>query len=162
MAVGLKICWQSTDANRDSTGFNHYLYFTDGGLSQCQESLLVFTGIPFALTGGVLFLWLRDIPLSMSAGIGFIALSVLQSSMDCNTFIKELRDKYPVHKAVWQGLFCGKTSVDDSLCGFTGFCTMAGNRNRAEVQPLATVVIGGIISSTLLTGAVTRALSLDK
>lgn len=121
-----------------------------------KESLLVFTGIPFALTGGVLFLWLRDIPLSMSAGIGFIALSgvAVLNGLVMLTFIKELRDKYPVHKAVWQGAILRLRPVLMTACvASLGFVPMAlSTGTGAEVQrPLATVVIGGIISSTLLT-----------
>ena len=121
-----------------------------------KESLLVFTGVPFALTGGVLFLWLRDIPLSMSAGIGFIALSgvAVLNGLVMLTFIKELRDKYPVHKAVWQGAILRLRPVLMTACvASLGFVPMAlANGTGAEVQrPLATVVIGGIISSTLLT-----------
>ena len=121
-----------------------------------KESLLVFTGIPFALTGGVLFLWLRDIPLSMSAGIGFIALSgvAVLNGLVMLTFIKELRDKYPVHKAVWQGAILRLRPVLMTACvASLGFVPMAlATGTGAEVQrPLATVVIGGIISSTLLT-----------
>lgn len=121
-----------------------------------KESLFVFTGIPFALTGGVLFLWLRDIPLSMSAGIGFIALSgvAVLNGLVMLTFIKELRDKYPVHKAVWQGAILRLRPVLMTACvASLGFVPMAlSTGTGAEVQrPLATVVIGGIISSTLLT-----------
>jgi len=121
-----------------------------------KESLLVFTGVPFALTGGVLFLWLRDIPLSMSAGIGFIALSgvAVLNGLVMLTFIKELRDKYPVHKAVWQGAILRLRPVLMTACvASLGFVPMAlATGTGAEVQrPLATVVIGGIISSTLLT-----------
>ena len=121
-----------------------------------KESLLVFTGVPFALTGGVLFLWLRDIPLSMSAGIGFIALSgvAVLNGLVMLTFIKELRDKYPVHKAAWQGAILRLRPVLMTACvASLGFVPMAlATGTGAEVQrPLATVVIGGIISSTLLT-----------
>ena len=121
-----------------------------------KESLLVFTGVPFALTGGVVFLWLRDIPLSMSAGIGFIALSgvAVLNGLVMLTFIKELRDKYPVHEAVWQGAILRLRPVLMTACvASLGFVPMAlATGTGAEVQrPLATVVIGGIISSTLLT-----------
>lgn len=121
-----------------------------------KESLLVFTGVPFALTGGVVFLWLRDIPLSMSAGIGFIALSgvAVLNGLVMLTFIKELRDKYPVHEAVWQGAILRLRPVLMTACvASLGFVPMAlATGTGAEVQrPLATVVIGGILSSTLLT-----------
>ncbi|WP_180064082.1 efflux RND transporter permease subunit [Acinetobacter sp. YH16042] len=121
-----------------------------------KESLLVFTGVPFALTGGVLFLWLRDIPLSMSAGIGFIALSgvAVLNGLVMLTFIKELGDKYPLHEAVWQGAVLRLRPVLMTACvASLGFVPMAlATGTGAEVQrPLATVVIGGILSSTLLT-----------
>lgn len=121
-----------------------------------KESLLVFTGVPFALTGGVLFLWFRDIPLSMSAGIGFIALSgvAVLNGLVMLTFIKELRDKYPLHEAVWQGAVLRLRPVLMTACvASLGFVPMAlATGTGAEVQrPLATVVIGGILSSTLLT-----------
>jgi len=121
-----------------------------------KESLLVFTGVPFALTGGVVFLWLRDIPLSMSAGIGFIALSgvAVLNGLVMLTFIKELRAKYPLHEAVWQGAILRLRPVLMTACvASLGFVPMAlATGTGAEVQrPLATVVIGGIISSTLLT-----------
>lgn len=121
-----------------------------------KESLLVFTGVPFALTGGVVFLWLRDIPLSMSAGIGFIALSgvAVLNGLVMLTFIKELRDKYPVHEAVRQGAILRLRPVLMTACvASLGFVPMAlATGTGAEVQrPLATVVIGGILSSTLLT-----------
>ena len=121
-----------------------------------KESLLVFTGVPFALTGGVLFLWLRDIPLSMSAGIGFIALSgvAVLNGLVMLTFIKELREQYHLHEAVWQGAILRLRPVLMTACvASLGFVPMAlATGTGAEVQrPLATVVIGGIISSTLLT-----------
>ena len=121
-----------------------------------KDSLLVFTGVPFALTGGVLFLWFRDIPLSMSAGIGFIALSgvAVLNGLVMMTFIKELRDKYPLHEAVWQGAVLRLRPVLMTACvASLGFVPMAlATGTGAEVQrPLATVVIGGILSSTLLT-----------
>ena len=121
-----------------------------------KESLLVFTGVPFALTGGVLLLWLRDIPLSMSAGIGFIALSgvAVLNGLVMLTFIKELREKYSLHEAVWQGAILRLRPVLMTACvASLGFVPMAlATGTGAEVQrPLATVVIGGILSSTLLT-----------
>lgn len=121
-----------------------------------KESLLVFTGVPFALTGGVLFLWLRDIPLSMSAGIGFIALSgvAVLNGLVMLTFIKELRHQYSLEEAVWRGAILRLRPVLMTACvASLGFVPMAlATGTGAEVQrPLATVVIGGIISSTLLT-----------
>lgn len=121
-----------------------------------KESLLVFTGIPFALTGGVMLLWLRDIPFSMSAGIGFIALSgvAVLNGLVMLTFIKELREEYTIHEAVWRGAILRLRPVLMTACvASLGFVPMAlATGTGAEVQrPLATVVIGGIISSTLLT-----------
>ncbi|KAF5308544.1 hypothetical protein FQR65_LT18091 [Abscondita terminalis] len=70
-----------------------------------KESLLVFTGVPFALCGGLIALWLRGIPLSMSAGVGFIALSgvAVLNGLVMLTFIKELRQQLDVYHATWQG-----------------------------------------------------------
>ena len=121
-----------------------------------RESLLVFTGVPFALTGGVLFLWLRDIPISMSAGIGFIALSgvAVLNGLVMLTFIKELREQYSLYEATWQGAILRLRPVlMTAFVASLGFVPMAlATGTGAEVQrPLATVVIGGIISSTLLT-----------
>lgn len=121
-----------------------------------KESLLVFTGIPFALTGGIVLLWLRDIPLSMSAGIGFIALSgvAVLNGLVMLTFIKELQAKYDFEIAVWQGAILRLRPVLMTACvASLGFVPMAlATGTGAEVQrPLATVVIGGILTSTVLT-----------
>ncbi len=121
-----------------------------------KESLLVFTGVPFALTGGVIFLWLRDLPFSMSAGVGFIALSgvAVLNGLVMLTFIKELCEQYAMHEAVWQGAILRLRPVLMTACvASLGFVPMAlATGTGAEVQrPLATVVIGGIISSTMLT-----------
>ncbi|MCM1959627.1 CusA/CzcA family heavy metal efflux RND transporter [Acinetobacter modestus] len=121
-----------------------------------KESLLVFSGVPFALSGGLVALWLRDIPLSMSAGVGFIALSgvAVLNGLVMLSFIKELREQYNVHKATWQGAILRLRPVlMTAFVASLGFIPMAiATGTGAEVQrPLATVVIGGIISSTLLT-----------
>ena len=121
-----------------------------------KESLLVFSGVPFALSGGLIALWLRDIPLSMSAGVGFIALSgvAVLNGLVMLTFIKELRLKYDLYYATWQGAILRLRPVLMTACvASLGFVPMAfATGTGAEVQrPLATVVIGGIISSTLLT-----------
>ena len=121
-----------------------------------KESLLVFSGVPFALSGGLMALWLRDIPLSMSAGVGFIALSgvAVLNGLVMLTFIKELRLKYDLYYATWQGAILRLRPVLMTACvASLGFVPMAfATGTGAEVQrPLATVVIGGIISSTLLT-----------
>lgn len=121
-----------------------------------KESLLVFTGVPFALCGGLIALWLRGIPLSMSAGVGFIALSgvAVLNGLVMLTFIKELRQQLDVYHATWQGAILRLRPVLMTACvASLGFVPMAlATGTGAEVQrPLATVVIGGIMSSTLLT-----------
>ncbi|MFC4953600.1 efflux RND transporter permease subunit, partial [Acinetobacter puyangensis] len=121
-----------------------------------KDSILVFSGVPFALSGGLLALWLRDIPLSMSAGVGFIALSgvAVLNGLVMLTFIKELRERYDLHYATWQGAILRLRPVLMTACVASfGFVPMAlATGTGSEVQrPLATVVIGGIISSTLLT-----------
>ncbi|WP_171498174.1 efflux RND transporter permease subunit [Acinetobacter bereziniae] len=121
-----------------------------------KESLLVFTGVPFALCGGLIALWLRGIPLSMSAGVGFIALSgvAVLNGLVMLTFINELRQQLDVYHATWQGAILRLRPVLMTACvASLGFVPMAlATGTGAEVQrPLATVVIGGIISSTLLT-----------
>lgn len=121
-----------------------------------KESLLVFSGVPFALCGGLVALWLRDIPLSMSAGVGFIALSgvAVLNGLVMLTFIKELRQSMDVQIATWLGAILRLRPVLMTACvASLGFIPMAlATGTGAEVQrPLATVVIGGIISSTILT-----------
>ena len=121
-----------------------------------KESLLVFSGVPFALSGGLVALWLRDIPLSMSAGVGFIALSgvAVLNGLVMLTFIKELRETLNIYLATWQGAILRLRPVLMTACvASLGFIPMAlATGTGAEVQrPLATVVIGGILSSTLLT-----------
>lgn len=121
-----------------------------------KESLLVFSGVPFALSGGICALWLRDIPLSMSAGVGFIALSgvAVLNGLVMLTFIKALRAELDIHFATWQGAVLRLRPVLMTACvASLGFIPMAlATGTGAEVQrPLATVVIGGILSSTLLT-----------
>ena len=124
--------------------------------SNVKDSLLVFSGVPLALSGGVVALWLRDIPVSMSAGVGFIALSgvAVLNGLVMLSFIKELRENYDVHRATWQGAVLRLRPVLMTACvASLGFIPMAlATGTGAEVQrPLATVVIGGILSSTLLT-----------
>ncbi|XID74759.1 efflux RND transporter permease subunit [Alkanindiges sp. WGS2144] len=121
-----------------------------------RDSVLVFSGVPFALTGGVMALWLRDIPFSMSAGVGFIALSgvAVLNGLVMLSFIRELRQKLDIVQATWQGAILRLRPVLMTACvASLGFIPMAlATGTGAEVQrPLATVVIGGIISSTLLT-----------
>ncbi len=121
-----------------------------------KDSLLVFTGVPFALCGGLVALWLRGIPLSMSAGVGFIALSgvAVLNGLVMLTFIKELRESMGIHQATWNGAVLRLRPVLMTACvASLGFIPMAlATGTGAEVQrPLATVVIGGIVSSTILT-----------
>ncbi|MCT6834263.1 MAG: CusA/CzcA family heavy metal efflux RND transporter, partial [Acinetobacter baumannii] len=121
--------------------------------SNFKDSLLVFSGVPFALSGGLVALWLRDIPLSMSAGVGFIALSgvAVLNGLVMLTFIKELRTTLDVHAATWKGAVLRLRPVlMTAFVASLGFIPMAlATGTGAEVQrPLATVVIGGIISST--------------
>ncbi|MFE8646410.1 efflux RND transporter permease subunit [Sphingomonas sp. NCPPB 2930] len=122
-----------------------------------KEGLLVFTGIPFALTGGVVALWLRDIPLSISAGVGFIALCgvAVLNGLVMLSFIRHLRDGgMPLHDAVHEGAVQRLRPVlMTAMVASLGFIPMAlATGTGSEVQrPLATVVIGGILSSTILT-----------
>ncbi|PCK93214.1 CusA/CzcA family heavy metal efflux RND transporter [Pseudomonas viridiflava] len=129
-----------------------------------KDGLLVFTGIPFALTGGVMALWLRDIPLSISAGVGFIALSgvAVLNGLVMISFIRNLReDGRSLHDAITEGALTRLRPVlMTALVASLGFIPMAlATGTGAEVQrPLATVVIGGILSSTALTLLVLPAL----
>lgn len=129
-----------------------------------KDSLIVFTGIPLALTGGFFSLWVRGIPLSISAAIGFIALSgvAVLNGLVMISFIGELREKgLPLDDAIRQGSLTRLRPVlMTALVASLGFIPMAlATGTGAEVQrPLATVVIGGIISSTALTLVVLPAL----
>ncbi|MCM2362700.1 CusA/CzcA family heavy metal efflux RND transporter [Pseudomonas sp. SR18] len=129
-----------------------------------KDGLLVFTGIPFALTGGIMALWLRDIPLSISAGVGFIALSgvAVLNGLVMIAFIRNLREEgRSLSVATTEGALTRLRPVlMTALVASLGFIPMAlATGTGAEVQrPLATVVIGGIISSTLLTLLVLPAL----
>jgi cobalt-zinc-cadmium resistance protein CzcA len=120
-------------------------------------TLLVYSSIPFAVTGGILSLFLRGIPFSISAGIGFIALLgiAILNSMVLVDFINQLREsglsvKEAVVKGASQRL---RPIVMTALVAGLGFLPMAINTGMgAEVQrPLATVVIGGLITSMILT-----------
>jgi cobalt-zinc-cadmium resistance protein CzcA len=130
------------------------LYFS---LRRLREVLIIYTGIPFAAVGGIFALWLRGIPFSVSAAVGFIALSgiAVLNGQVLVAAIRKFRDKgLPVAEAV---LSAAKqrlrpvlaTAITDAA----GFIPMAISTGvGAEVQrPLATVVIGGVITSTLLT-----------
>jgi len=122
-----------------------------------RDALLVFSGVPLALTGGIAALALRDMPLSISAAIGFIALSgvAVLNGIVMLSFIRELRNQgIGLEKAIIDGALTRLRPVMmTALVASLGFVPMALNVGTgAEVQrPLATVVIGGIISSTILT-----------
>ncbi|WUR16038.1 CusA/CzcA family heavy metal efflux RND transporter [[Empedobacter] haloabium] len=122
-----------------------------------KDGLLVFTGIPFALTGGVIALALRDIPMSISAAVGFIALSgvAVLNGLVMISFIRSLREEgMPLERAIREGALTRLRPVlMTALVASLGFVPMAlATGTGAEVQrPLATVVIGGILSSTALT-----------
>lgn len=122
-----------------------------------RDGLLMFTGVPFALSGGVWALWLRDIPLSISAGVGFIALSgvAVLNGLVMLAFIRDLRKKgLALDDAIQTGTLTRLRPVlMTALVAAIGFIPMAvATSTGAEVQrPLATVVIGGILSSTALT-----------
>lgn len=128
------------------------------------NALIIFTGVPLALTGGILALLFRGMPLSISAAVGFIALSgvAVLNGVVMLSFIQQLRDE---GKSLFDAVFDGAKNrlrpvLMTALVASLGFVPMALNTGTgAEVQrPLATVVIGGIISSTLLTLVVLPAL----
>ncbi|MBN66546.1 MAG: hypothetical protein CMM94_03140 [Rickettsiales bacterium] len=129
-----------------------------------RAALLIFSGVPLALTGGIAALWLRDIPLSISAGVGFIALSgvAVLNGVVMVSFIRGLRDQgMKIDQAIIEGALTRlRPILMTALVASLGFVPMALNTGAgAEVQrPLATVVIGGIISSTALTLLVLPAL----
>lgn len=122
-----------------------------------KDAALVFSGVPLALTGGVLALWLRDIPLSITAGVGFITLSgvaVLTGVVMVAAFRDRLANGASIDVAIREGAMLRlRPILMVALVAALGFLPMALNTGTgAEVQrPLATVVIGGIVSSTLLT-----------
>ncbi|PCI08677.1 MAG: CusA/CzcA family heavy metal efflux RND transporter [Flavobacteriaceae bacterium] len=131
------------------------LYFA---FNSTKEALIIYTAIPFAAVGGIFFLWLRDLPFSISAGVGFIALfgiAVLNGIVLIEEF-KELKNSGM--KADDELIIFGSKSrlravLLTAMAAALGFLPMAiSNGAGAEVQrPLATVVIGGLITSTLLT-----------
>jgi cobalt-zinc-cadmium resistance protein CzcA len=126
-------------------------------LRSFKDSMIIFSGVPFALTGGVLFLTLRGIPFSISAAVGFIALSgiAILNGLVMVSFIRGLIDDgLSIDKAIVDGALTRLRPVlTTALVASLGFVPMAINTGiGSEVQrPLATVVIGGVISSTLLT-----------
>jgi cobalt-zinc-cadmium resistance protein CzcA len=130
------------------------LYFT---YNRVRDVLLVSTGVPFALVGGVLALWVREMPFSISAAVGFIALSGVSvlNSMVLVTFIRQLCERgLPLQEAIREASLTRLRPVlMTALVASLGFLPMAVSGGMgAEVQrPLASVVIGGVISSTLLT-----------
>ena len=125
--------------------------------SSIKDALIIFTGVPLALTGGVISLWLRDMPFSISAGVGFIALSgvAVLNGLVMLSFIKDLWEKTGdlYHSVIKGAMTRLRPVLMTALVASLGFVPMALNTGTgAEVQrPLATVVIGGIVSSTLLT-----------
>jgi heavy metal efflux system protein len=130
------------------------LFFAFGSL---REALVIFSGVPLALTGGVLALLARGIPFSISAGVGFIALSgvAVLNGLVMVSFIKSLREQgHTLDQAIIEGAVTRLRPVlMTALVAALGFVPMAFNTGiGSEVQrPLATVVVGGIISATLLT-----------
>jgi cobalt-zinc-cadmium resistance protein CzcA len=129
-----------------------------------RDTLIIFTGVPLALTGGILMLTLRDMPLSISAMVGFIALSgvaVLNGVVMLSFISKLSKQGLPLLEAIQQGANQRLRPVlMTALVASLGFLPMALNTGTgAEVQrPLATVVVGGILSSTLLTLVILPAL----
>jgi len=126
-------------------------------LGSLKDSLIIFTGVPLALTGGILALMLRDIPFSISAAVGFIALSgiAILNGLVMVSFIRDLRARQlQLNDAITQGALTRLRPVlTTALVASLGFIPMALNTGiGSEVQrPLATVVIGGVLSSTVLT-----------
>ena len=133
-------------------------------LGSARDALLVFSAVPLALSGGVAALWLRDMPFSVSAAVGFIALSgvAVLNGLVMLTFIRQLmHEGHPKLAAIRKGALTRlRPVVLTALVASLGFVPMAiATGTGAEVQkPLATVVIGGLISATLLTLLVLPAL----
>ena len=133
-------------------------------MGSARDALLVFSAVPLALTGGIAALWLRGMPFSISAAVGFIALSgvAVLNGLVMLSFVRQLRERgVPMREAIEQGALTRfRPVVMTALVASLGFVPMAfATGTGAEVQkPLATVVIGGLISATLLTLAVLPAL----
>ena len=133
-------------------------------LGSPRDALLVFSAVPLALTGGIAALWLRGMPFSVPAAVGFIALSgvAVLNGLVMLTFIKQLiAGGRPRREAILEGAMTRLRPVAmTALVASLGFVPMAlATETGAEVQrPLATVVIGGLISATLLTLIVLPAL----
>jgi len=137
------------------------LFFTYG---RARDALRVFTGVPFAAVGGILALWVRDMPFSISAGVGFVALSGVSVLADM-VLVSAVRQRLTAGRPLRQALEDAAETrlrpvLMTALVASLGFLPMALNTDfGAEVQrPLATVVIGGVTSSTLLTLVVLPAL----
>lgn len=126
-------------------------------LGSARDALLVFSAIPLALTGGAITLWLRGMPFSVSAAVGFIALSgiAVLNGLVMLTFVKQLMaNGLGKEEAIYQGALTRLRPIaTTALVASLGFLPMAlATGTGAEVQrPIATVVIGGLISATLLT-----------
>src|SRR5439155_5389605 len=135
----------------------YIFYLICMSFGSARQAALIFVCVPLAVTGGVFALWLRDMPFTISAGVGFIALSgiaVLNAIM-LISFINQLRrEGRSVRDAVIEGTLTRlRPKLMTALVASFGFVPMAiATGAGAEVQrPLATVVIGGIITSTFLT-----------
>jgi cobalt-zinc-cadmium resistance protein CzcA len=130
------------------------LYFTYGRL---LDAVRLFTAVPLAAVGGIVALWVRQIPFSISAGVGFVALSgvaVLNGLVLLTLYQRLEAEGLTVEEAVEQGSLARLRPVlMTALVASLGFVPMALNTGiGSEVQrPLATVVIGGVVSSTVLT-----------
>ena len=137
------------------------LYFTYRNM---VDTIRVFTGVPFAWTGGIFALWMRDMPFSISAGVGFVALSgvAVLDDMLLVSYIRQLRSRgFDLESAVETAAMTRLRPVlMTTLVASLGFVPMALNTGiGAEVQrPLATVVIGGVISATVMSLLVLRVL----
>jgi cobalt-zinc-cadmium resistance protein CzcA len=129
-----------------------------------RDALIILTGAPFATLGGILALWLRDMPFTISAGVGFVAVSgvsMLAGLVMVSTVRQRLREGLALRAAIEEGAVLRLRPVlITALVASLGFVPMAVNTHiGAEVQrPLATVVIGGLVSSTILTLLVLPAL----
>ena len=128
-----------------------------GAFGSVRCALMIFTGVPLAAVGGILALWIRGIPFSISAGVGFIALfgvAVLNGVVMVSAFRRLQGEGHPLRQAVELGAAERLRPVlMTALVASLGFVPMALSTSAgAEVQrPLASVVIGGLVSSTLLT-----------
>ena len=121
-----------------------------------RDALIVFSGVPLALPGGIIALWIRGMPFSISAAVGFIALSgvAVLNGLVLISFIRKLAAEMPIEAAIVEGATTRLRPVMmTALVASLGFVPMAlATGTGAEVQqPLATVVIGGLLTATLLT-----------